>query len=130
MLSIQAWIKTLAAVSPNYLLGVCVPLARFLFCIVSSLIVALTVLYCTQRREPHLIFLLLPRREFVTVQAGVKTHAAVSPNYLLGACVPLARFLFFDCVLSFMSVFFCCIAIYVGFVLIVHSHLFAFVSVE
>ena len=119
MLSIQAWIKTLAAVSPNYLLGVCVPLARFLFCIVSSLIVALTVLYCTQRREPHLIFL-LTRREFVTVQARIKTHAAVSPNCLLGECVPLARFLFF----------LLCIVVYARFVFLLHSHLFAFVSVE
>ena len=102
MLSIQAWIKTLAAVSPNYLLGVCVPLARFLFCIVSSLIVALTVLYRTQRREPHLIFLLLPRREFVlSIQAWIKTPAAVSPNYLLGERAFGTLFVlycfFFDC---------------------------------
>jgi len=54
-----------------------------LFCFV---IVVLPFMLCTQRREPHWIFLLLPRREFVlSVQARIKTLAAASPNYLLGA---------------------------------------------
>ena len=68
MLSIQARIKTHATVSPNYLLGVCVPLARFFFfdyCIDISVTV--------RNAESHTRFFLLTRREFVlSIQARIK----------------------------------------------------------
>ena len=44
-----------------------------------------TKVYCL---TPHLFSQSLPRREFaLSVQAGIKPPAAVSPNYLLGECV-------------------------------------------
>ena len=92
MLSVQARTKTPVTVSPNYLLGVRTPCAREFF-----IDKATTIRTFAYRREPCLIFALLPRREFVlSVQARTKTPVTVSPNYLLGVRTPCAREFFID----------------------------------
>ena len=90
MLSIQAGIKTPAAVSPNYLLGACL---RHAF---SFLNIALTFLlpYATPRAT--LDFFTSTAQRICAINSGRDKNSCRSFAKLFAWCVPLARFFFFE----------------------------------
>ena len=97
MLSIQAGIKTPAAVSPNYLLGAC------LWHAFSFLIIALIFLlpYATPRAT--LDFFTSTAQRICAINTGKDKNSCRSFAKLSAwCCVPLARFFFLNIALTFL----------------------------